>query len=60
MNVIQKRCANCKIVIISQSSDPYTADKTIGNGAAAFIYKDKDALEKSCYFVEEYANVNFS
>lgn len=60
MDVIQKKCANCKIVIISQSSNPFTAEKTLSNGAAAFIYKDKDALEKSCYFVEEFTNVNFS
>lgn len=60
MNVIHKKCTDCKIVIISQSSNPSTIERTIDNGAVAFIYKDKDALEKSCYFVEEFINVNFS
>lgn len=60
MKQIHQKCDNCKVVIISQARNKLSAVDTIIDGATAFIYKDINALAKSCFFVEHYANTNYS
>lgn len=58
MKSIHQKCDDCKVVIISQARNKLSAVDTILEGASAFIYKDKSALAKSCFFVEHYTNTN--
>ncbi len=59
MKLIQQKCENCKIVIISQARNTKTIVETLSNGASAFIYKDNKALAKTCFFVEHFANTHY-
>ncbi|MFZ5554398.1 MAG: response regulator [Bacteroidota bacterium] len=53
---IKKVCKNCKIIIISQSRSMRTGTMTLTEGAKDYIYKDKHALSKSCFIVEDIVN----
>ncbi len=60
LQIINKKCKHCKVVIISQARNELTTIKTLSNGASAFILKDKNALAKTCFFVEHEINKKFS
>lgn len=54
MTEIKKKCDNCKVVIVSKAQNILTTDRTLQEGAAAFLYKlDKEALQKTCFFVDD-------
>ncbi len=53
---IEKRCDNCKIIIVSKSREAQKVVDTVSRGATAFIYKDKYALKRACFFVDHIAN----
>ncbi len=53
LNRIKKRCKKAKIIVVSQLRNLNTSVKTLLNGANKFIYKDKNALPKICYSIEE-------
>ena len=56
LKVIRQKCSNCKVVIISQFKNIKTYYETLNNGAYHFIFKDKQALAKSCYVIEDIIN----
>ena len=56
LKVIQEKCVNCKVIIISQFKNIKTYHQTLNQGAYHFIPKDQDALAKSCYIVEDIIN----
>jgi len=53
---IKKLCKDCKIIIISQSQSLNAGVLTLNEGAHDYIYKDKNALSKSCLIMEEIVN----
>ena len=53
---IKQKCEDCKVVVISQIKNIKTSIQTIKEGAAEFISKDRFALTKSCYIVEDIIN----
>lgn len=53
LKVIREKCKDCKVVIISQFKNIKTYYETLNNGAYHFIYKDRQALAKSCYVIED-------
>lgn len=53
---IKQKCANCKVVVISQSKNSMTELQTINEGAIDFITKDNDALMRSCFIAEDIIN----
>lgn len=59
LQLIKKKCNDCKVVIISQARNELTTIKTLSNGAAGFIFKDKNALANTCFFVEHEVNKKF-
>ncbi len=50
---VKRKAYLCKIIVLSQMQTINTAVCTLLEGACEFIYKDKKAIEKSCYIVEE-------
>jgi response regulator of citrate/malate metabolism len=56
LKVIREKCNHCKVVIISQFKNIKTYYETLNNGAYHFIFKDKQALAKSCYVIEDIIN----
>lgn len=56
MRKIQKRCDDCKIIIISQIKNIKTSLQTFSEGASDFISKDRNALARCCYILEEIIN----
>jgi DNA-binding NtrC family response regulator len=53
---IKQKCQDCKVVIISQVKNIKTSLQTLKEGASDFITKDRFALTKSCYLVEDLVN----
>ncbi|MEO6304000.1 MAG: response regulator [Bacteroidia bacterium] len=56
MKKIQQRCSDCKIIILSQIRNIKTSLQTINEGASDFISKDRFALARCCYILEEVIN----
>ncbi|MBA2612742.1 MAG: response regulator [Bacteroidetes bacterium] len=56
MKKIQKKCSDCKIIILSQIQNMRTSLQTISEGASDFISKDRNALARCCYILEEIIN----
>ncbi|MDP1801770.1 MAG: response regulator [Bacteroidota bacterium] len=56
MRKIQKRCYDCKIIILSQIKNVKTSFQTLSEGASDFISKDRNALARCCYILEEIIN----
>ena len=54
MRKLKQKARNCRIVILSQTYSIRTALKTITEGAAEFVLKDKMALEKCCFMVSDF------
>lgn len=54
MKQIKQRSKNCKVIILSQTYSIKTAMKTITEGAVEFILKDKLALSKCCFLVDDF------
>lgn len=52
---IKKICKNCKVIVVSKVRSIQTVVDTVSEGATAFIYKDKNALARACFFVEHIA-----
>jgi len=50
---IKEKCWDCKVVIISQVKNVKTTGVAISEGAMDFIFKDINALPKSCFIVED-------
>jgi DNA-binding NarL/FixJ family response regulator len=56
IETIKKQCTNCKIIVISQVRNELTSLETIKKGAIEYIYKDQNALARSCFIVEDLIN----
>jgi response regulator of citrate/malate metabolism len=56
LNLIKEKCMNCKVIIISQFRNIKTYYQTLNEGAYHFIFKDKDALAKSGFVIEDIIN----
>lgn len=50
---IREKCKDCKVVIISQVKNIKTKAISITDGVLDFVFKDVNALPKSCFIVEE-------
>jgi response regulator of citrate/malate metabolism len=46
----------CKVIIISQVRNAKTSFQTLAEGALEYIFKDKNALARSCFIVEDIIN----
>lgn len=56
LKAIKAKCNNCKVIIISQFKNIKTYYQTLNEGAYHFIFKDRNALSKSCFAVEDIIN----
>lgn len=56
MKKIRQKCTHCKIIILSQIRNIKTSLQTINEGASDFISKDRFALARCCYILEEVIN----
>lgn len=56
LKAIKAKCVNCKVIIISQFKNIKTYYQTLNEGAYHFIFKDRNALSKSCFTVEDIIN----
>lgn len=56
LKTIKEKCNNCKVIIISQFKNLKTYYQTLNEGAYHFIFKDRNALTKSCFTVEDIMN----
>ncbi len=56
LKLIKEKCINCKVIIISQFKNIKTYYQTLNQGAYHFIFKDYNALTKSCYVIEDIIN----
>ncbi len=56
LKAIKATCNNCKVIIISQFKNIKTYYQTLNEGAYHFIFKDRNALSKSCFAVEDIIN----
>lgn len=54
MRKIRQKSRNCKVIILSQTYSVKTALKTITEGAVEFILKDKLALSRCCFLIDDY------
>lgn len=57
---IKERCPKCKVVVISHSRNIVISAISIAQGAYEFIRKDKQALPRSCFLVEDMVNARLS
>lgn len=57
---IREKCKNCKIIIISQVRTIKTAYQTLEEGAMEYIFKDSNALAKSCFVLEDVLNASIN
>ena len=53
---IRERCLSCKVVILSQIKDIKTSSISITDKAIDFIFKDANALPKSCFILKDMVN----
>jgi DNA-binding NtrC family response regulator len=53
LKTIKEKCDHCKVIIISQFKNLKTYYQTLNEGAYHFIFKDRNALSKSCNTVED-------
>lgn len=53
---LKQKCRNCKVIIISQNYSIKTALKTITEGAIEFILKDREALSKCCFVLNDFVH----
>lgn len=53
---IKDKCENCKIIIISQARNSMASHNTINEGAMEYVHKDRNALARSCFIVEDIIN----
>ena len=57
---ILKRCPECKVVVISQGRNVRISAVSLSHGAYAYIHKDRQALPRSCFLVEDIVNARLS
>lgn len=57
---IFQRCEDCKVVVISQARNVRISAVSLSHGAYAYIYKDRQALPRSCFLVEDIVNAKLS
>lgn len=60
LEVVRKADSNAKVIVLSQMQNMFTSIYPLLEGACEFIHKDKKALEKSVYVIEEILNENIS
>lgn len=53
IDLVKKRASKCKVIVLSHINNINTTIYSLLEGACEFIFKDKQALEKSGYIVEE-------
>jgi response regulator of citrate/malate metabolism len=53
---IKEVSPTCKVIIISQVRNAKTSFQTLAEGALEYIFKDKNALARSCFIVEDIIN----
>lgn len=53
---VRKLDASAKVIVFSQLQNMFTSIYPLLEGACEFIHKDKKALEKSAYVIEEILN----
>lgn len=56
LKAIKEKCSTCKVIVISQFQNIKTYYQTLNEGAYHFIFKDRDALAKSCIVIEDIVN----
>lgn len=56
LKVIKEKCEHCKVIVISQFKNLKTYYQTLNEGAYHFIFKDREALAKSCVIIEDIIN----
>lgn len=57
---IKQKCANCRVIIISQTNNIKTSLQTIKEGASDFVCKDRFALTNCCHILEDLINKRLS
>lgn len=57
---IKEKCWDCKVIIMSQVKNMKTSSISLTEGAIDFIFKDKNALPKSCFILEDIVDANLS
>ncbi len=57
---IKERCWDCKIIVMSQVKNLKTTSISLAEGAIDFIFKDSNALPKSCFILEDIVNSSLS
>ncbi len=55
---IKEKSPDCKIIIISQVHNVKTSQNTISEGALEYIFKDRNALARSCFILEDIINAS--
>lgn len=53
---IKEKCWDCKVIIMSQAINIKNSSISHIEGAIDFIYKDTNALPKSCFILEDIVN----
>lgn len=58
LELARNKGSNCKVIVLSQVQNIITSIYTILEGACEFVHKDRKALSRSGYLVEEIINEN--
>jgi DNA-binding NarL/FixJ family response regulator len=56
LKIINQKCPNCKVIIMSWDDNSKTSSQTLDAGACVFVHKDNTALMKICRLVEDIIN----
>jgi hypothetical protein len=54
IKMTKEKCTDCTVVIISQNRNTNTAVDAINQGAEKFIFKDRNTLPKTCFFLDDF------
>lgn len=57
---IRQKCWDCKVIIISQAKNLKTKAISVSEGVMDFIFKDVNALPRSCFILEDIVNSRIS
>lgn len=57
---IRQKCWDCKVVILSQARNIKTAAISRSVGVTDFIFKDVNALPRSCFIIDDLAQVGIA
>jgi CheY-like chemotaxis protein len=54
IRMTKEKCTDCTVVILSQNRNTNTAVDAINQGAEKFIFKDRNTLPKTCFFLDDF------